>query len=201
MSLLDRLGRDHLGDRELAHLWTTGGGHPHLDGCAACRTRFEEFDRWVLGLGDELRADADGAFPIDRVAIQQAQITRRLEAMEHPARVLAFPKAARAVINGHSHVRRWVTVAAAGGLIAGVGVGEVLDIHRTFDRSPRVSAPATQITAASSARRNRVATPVLTSDDDFLSDADAFSRPRVSSALLPLDDMTPHARDLVDRSR
>ena len=29
------------------------------------------------------------------------------------ARVIAFPKAARAVISGHSHVRRWVTVAAA----------------------------------------------------------------------------------------
>jgi hypothetical protein len=201
VSLLERLGRGHLGDREFARLWTTGGGHPHLDECATCRARFEEFDRWVLGIGEELRGDADAAFPIERMAAQQAQIARRLEAMEHPARVLAFPKAARAVINGHSHVRRWVTVAAAAGLIAGVGLGQVLDIHRTFERASRVSTPVSHITGTTASRATAVRPAALTSDDDFLSDADAFSRPRVSSALLPLEDMTPHARDLVDRSR
>jgi len=201
VSLLERLGRGHLSDREFARLWTTGGGHPHLDGCAACRDRFDEFDRWLLGVGDDLRADADAAFPIDRMASQQAQIARRLEALEHPARVLAFPKAARAVINGHSHVRRWVTVAAAAGLIAGVGLAQVLDIHRTFDHTSRLSTPESHISATTTARGKTVTPAALATDDDFLSDADAFSRPRVSSALLPLDDMTPHARDLVDRSR
>jgi hypothetical protein len=202
VSLLERLGRGHLGDREFARLWTTGGGHPHLDACAACRARFEAFDHWVLGIGEELRADADAAFPVDRLAAQQAQITRRLEAMEHPARVLAFPKAARAVINGTSHVRRWVTVAAAAGLIAGVGLGQVLDIHRTFDRTARVSTPISHMTGTTSARAGTVIPPTaVISDDDFLSDADAFSRPRVGSALLPLEDMTPHAQDLVSRSR
>jgi hypothetical protein len=65
-----------------------------------------------------------------------------------------------------------------------------------------VSTPGSHLTAITAARANAAATPAApTSDDDFLSDADAFSRPRVSSALLPLEDMTPHARDLVDRSR
>jgi negative regulator of sigma E activity len=202
VSLLERLGRGHLDDHDFARLWATGGGHPHLDGCAACRTRLEEFDRWLLGIGDELREDAEAAFPMDRLAAQQAQIVRRLEAMEHPARVLTFPKAARAVISGHSHVRRWVTVAAAAGLIAGVGLAQVLDIHRTFERSSRLSAPVAHITGTTAARgRTSVTTAGFTIDDDFLSDADAFSRPRVSSALLPLEDMTPHAQDLVDRSR
>ena len=202
MSLLERLGRGHLGDRAFARLWTTGGGHPHLDGCATCRARFEEFDRWVLGIGEELRAEADVAFPIERLAAQQAQITRRLEAMEHPARVLAFPKAARAVIHGHSHVRRWVTVAAAAGLLAGVGLGQVLDIHRSVEHTMRVPTPGSQLTATTDGRATAaIRPPAVPSEDDFLSDADAFSRPRVSSALLPLEDMTPHARDLVDRSR
>lgn len=203
MSLLERLGGGHLTDREFADLWAAGGGHPHLDGCAACRERFEAFDEWVLGIGNDMRLEADAAFPIDRLAAQQAQIARRLEAMAQPARVLAFPKAARAVISGHSHVRRWVTVAAAAGLIAGVGLGQVLDMHRTIDRSPRVSTTGTHLSAGvNAARANTGVTPAaLTTEEDFLSDADAFSRPRVSSALLPLDDMTPHARDLVDRSR
>jgi hypothetical protein len=201
VSLLERLFGGHLGDREFARLWTTGGGHPHLDQCATCRARFDAFDRWVLGIGDVLRADADAALPIERVASQQAQIARRLETLEHPARVIAFPKAARAVINGDSHVRRWVTVAAAAGLIAGVGLGQVLDIHRTVERTSRVSAPVTHISAATAARAATVKPVALAADDDFLSDAGAFSRPRVSSALLPLEDMTPHAGDLVDGRR
>ena len=61
-------------------------------------------------------------FRAERLAVQQAQIARRLEALERPPRVIPFPKAARAVISGHSHVRRWVTVAAAAGLFfAGIG--------------------------------------------------------------------------------
>jgi hypothetical protein len=202
VSLLERLGRGHLDDREFARLWTTGGGHPHLDGCATCRARFEEFDRWVLGIGDELRIEAESAFPVERLTAQQAQITRRLEAMEHPARVLAFPKAARAVINGHSHVRRWVTVAAAAGLIAGVGLGQVLGIHRALDRTSALPSSVTQIGSTNSARANTSVKQVsVTGDDDFLADADAFSRPRVSNALLPLEDITPHVRDVMDRSR
>jgi len=68
VSLLERLGRGHLDDREFARLWTTGGGHPHLDACATCQARFEEFDRWVLGLGGELRveAEADNGFVLLR---------------------------------------------------------------------------------------------------------------------------------------
>jgi len=201
VSLLERLFGGHFGDREFARLWTTGGGHPHLDACATCRARFESFDQWVLGIGDVLRADADAALPTERVASQQAQIARRLETLEHPARVIAFPKAARAVINGHSHVRRWVTVAAAAGLIAGVGLGQVLDIHRTVERTSRVSAPVTHISAATAARATTVKPVALAADDDFLSDAGAFSRPRVSSALLPLEDMTPHAGDPVEGRR
>jgi hypothetical protein len=202
VSLLERFGRGHLNDRDFARVWTEGSGHPHLAGCAACRARFEEFDRWILDIGEELRTEADAAFPMERLAAQQAQITRRLEAMEHPARVLAFPKAARAVISGHSHVRRWVTVAAAAGLIAGVGLGQVLDIHRTIDNPARVSNTAHIPVGVNSARANGViSAAVFTSDDDFLTDPEAFLRPRVSSALLPLEDMTPHARDLVDRSR
>ena len=96
--------------------------------------------RWVLGLGDALRAEADEAFPADRLAVQQAQIARRLETLERPARVIAFPKAARAVISGHSHVRRWVTVAAAAGLIAGIGLGQVVPLRQAFQQQQAAGA-------------------------------------------------------------
>jgi hypothetical protein len=194
VSLLERLGRGrHLNDQQFARLWTTGGGHPHLDGCATCRARFEEFDRWIMGVGDELRAEADEAFPAERLAFQQAQIARRLETLERPARVLAFPKAARAVISGHSHVRRWVTVAAAASLIiTGFGLGQVVPL-RQFNTAVTTTPPP--LTAPRATTRASELTPSATAhpEDELLSDV--LAQPRVNT-LSALDEMTPHARDV-----
>ena len=202
MSLLERLGRGHLTDRDFANLWVAsesaaGTSDPHLDGCAACRARYDAFERWIVGVGNELRAEADEAFPADRLSAQQAQIARRLETLERPARVIAFPKAARAVISGNSHVRRWVTAAAAAGLIAGVGLGQIVPLRTAIQVKPRAatSTPA-QLTAHETQQIAQQLTPeaTLRNDEDVLSEA--FARPRIST-LSALDDMTPHARDTV----
>jgi anti-sigma factor RsiW len=187
-----------LDDSEFAREWASPKAdrevHPHLAHCAACRARYAEFERWVTGLGTELRDEADEAFTGERLALQQAQIARRLETLERPARVIAFPKAARAVINGHSHVRRWVTVAAAASLIAGFSLGQVVPLHRAGE--PRRQTP--QMTVDTATARAKEITPVSTSQNDDVLLSDAFSRPRVST-LSALDDMTPHVRDLTDR--
>jgi hypothetical protein len=199
VSLLERLGRGHLSDQKFARLWTTGAGHPHLDACADCQARYAAFDSWLLGVGDTLRAEADEAFSAERLALQHTQIARRLETLERPARVIAFPKAARAVISGNSHVRRWVTVAAAASLIAGFGLGQVVPI-RTLVRQQAVVTPS-HFTAPVAASRSKELTPAPTSsrtDEELLSDDFASSRVRTLSAL---DDMTPHARDYNARAK
>lgn len=205
MSLLERLGRGqlptrlwrvHLDDTQLARLWSSkpaGARHPHLAACAECRARYAEFDEWLAGVGETLRADADEAFPVERLALQQAHIARRLETLERPARVIAFPKAARAVISGTSHVRRWVTVAAAAGLIAGIGLGQVVPL-RTALTGQRAAAPNAHFNAPETGKRASELSPPSTSvhDEELLSDAFASPKARNLSAL---DDMTPHARD------
>jgi hypothetical protein len=174
-------------------MWTTGGGHPHLEGCATCRARYAEFDTWVLGIGDELRAEADDAFPAERLAVQQAQIARRLETLERPARVIVFPKAARAVISGHSHVRRWVTVAAAASLITGFGLGQMVPLRNVLQQQ-QAAAPAPHLTMPGTVKRADELKPVQTSDDDVELLTGAFAQPRVST-LSALDEMTPRSRD------
>jgi hypothetical protein len=197
VSLRERLGRGHLSERQLASVWTSGGSHPHLDACEACRARFRRFDLWITGLGDELRTEADAAFFPEQLVVQQAQITRRIEAMERPGRIIAFPKAARAVISGHSHVRRWVTVAAAASLIAGFSLGQVVPL-KTIRRPHQIAAaPAARPAPASRAvalPSTIEAAPPLSDEEMFSSDA--FSRSHVST-LSALDDMTPHARDTI----
>ena len=195
MSLLDRLGRGHLDDSQFARLWTSeDGSHPHLEACADCRARYAAFERWLAGVGDELRAEADDAFTPDRLAVQQAQITRRLETLARPARVIAFPKAARAVISGNSHVRRWVTVAAAASLIAGFGLGQVMPIGTVLRNPAAISQPKPLTKADTVAIAKDLTPPPAASpmDEDLLSDD--FTRPRVST-LSALDEMTPHVRD------
>ena len=201
MSLLERLGRGHLSDQEFARLWASGERHPHLDTCADCRARFAEFDGWLLDVGNTLRAEADDAFPAERLAVQQAQIARRLETLERPARVIAFPKAARAVISGHSHVRRWVTVAAAASLIAGFGLGQIVPLRSVIIRQ-QAAAPSQTFNAPETVARATELTPVSVSsdDDDELLSSEAFSSPKVKN-LSALDDMTPQARDYITRKR
>lgn len=189
-----RLGRTHLNDDQFARLWTTGGGHPHLEGCAACRARYAEFDAWILGIGDELRAEADDACPAERLAAQQAQIARRLETLERPARVIMFPKAARAVISGHSHVRRWVTAAAAAGLIAGIGLGQMVPLRQAFQQRQEAAPGVPHLTIPDTVKRADELTPVQTSEDDVELLTGAFARPRAST-LSALDEMTPRSRD------
>ena len=195
MSLRDRLGRGHLNDQQLARLWTSGERHPHLDACVECRARYAGFDAWLLDVGDTLRLEADEAFPAERLAAQQAQIARRLETLERPARVIAFPKAARAVISGNSHVRRWVTVAAAASLIAGFGLGQIVPL-RSVINTQQAAAPNANFSAPVTVDRARELTPVSPSqnDDELLSDA--FASPKVKN-LSALDDMTPHARNYI----
>jgi len=187
----------------LARLWTDGletgrTAHPHLDACAACRARYDGFDRWIEDVGDTLRDEADATLTPERLAAQQGQIARRLEAIDRPARVLAFPKAARAVISGNSHVRRWVTVAAAACLIAGFGLGQVFPIRQAMHIQQTVT-PA-RLTLPATQDRVRAIAPDAgpLNDEEVLTDA--FSRSHVQT-LSALDDMTPHARDIVLNKR
>jgi hypothetical protein len=206
VSLLERLGRGHLSDATFARLWTEGAAglesqaaHPHLAGCAACQARFAAFGAWIDGLADAMRDEADERLTPDRLAAQQALIARRLEALDRPARVIAFPKAARAVISGHSHVRRWVTVAAAASLIAGFGLGQVVPL-RTAIRRQTIAPPAPLTRTQTVERVKEIVPASLPAGDEEIMLTDAFARSRVST-LSALDDMTPHARDVALRRR
>ena len=100
VSMLNRLGLNrHVTDADLVAVWTdnrlgelprTAAG-THVRECAACRTRLASLRRWLDGVRNDARQEADEAFPRERLAAQQAQILRRLEAMERPARVLVVP--------------------------------------------------------------------------------------------------------------
>ena len=212
MSILSSLGRGrHLDDAAIAELWyaraaagPASAGHTgaaHVDLCGQCRARYDALAGWLTDVRDDAIGEADDLFPPERLASQQAQILRRLEALERPARVIAFPRFSQPVAVPRRGPQRWIAAGVAAGLVLGLGAGELLDLRRALHGT----APAGRLinqdeSAVTQTARGNVTPISLSSDDVFLSDSDAAgTSPRVE-ALQALDALTPRVRD-VDQAR
>jgi hypothetical protein len=206
VSILSRFAsRRHLDDTAIAEIWSAAAAegatpaHPHLRSCAHCRTRFAAFVGWLDELRDGAHAEADAAFPPERLAAQQAQILRRLEALERPARVIAFPRLPRPAGVARPFTQRWVATAAAAGLVIGLATGQIIDLRRAW--SPEgVGRGAETTLAQSSTGRASGVQPVSAShlEDEalFYGEVDASARTVRYGPLQLFDDVTPRARDL-----
>jgi len=198
MSILNRLRLSaHLDDAALAAIWTDGRlSHPHLDGCLACRARFADFSAWLESTRADAITQADESFSAERLAAQQVQIFRRLEAAGRPARVIAFPRFAQPLTSRTSHVSRWIAAAAAAGLIVGVGVGQMMDLRHSLV-APNASAVRARVANAPGAagRDPRVQTVSAIGDETFLSELDASLSRTAVPELRALDAFTPRAGD------
>src|SRR5687767_11349566 len=99
-----------------------------------------EIARLLAEYSEAVTAEADAAFPAERLARQQTRILQRLEQEGRPGRVIAFPA-------GHAHEppplrarpgMRWIAGAAAAGLIIGVVAGHLT--HDFSTRAPQIAA-------------------------------------------------------------
>ncbi len=196
----------HLDDAALAELWTAAASDEpasggHLDECASCRTRYTALAAWLETLREDAVAEADEAFPADKLAAQQAHILRRLEAMERPARVIAFPRFARPIGAHHSNTRRWIAAAAVAGLVIGLAGGQVIDLRHKIGRTSSFT-PSESVARISSGPANPPSyrTVSLTSDEALLMEIGTEPTPyaHMPEPLRALDGLTPRARDYVN---
>ena len=201
MSILNRLRLTaHLDEAGLTAIWTdalpTGmrQPHAHLESCAACRARYAELASWLETLRLDATTEADESFPPERLAAQHAQIFRRLEAAERPARVIAFPRFAQPLTSRTSHASRWIAAAAAAGLIVGVGVGQLMDLRHSLSRATTERVAPT--TMAAQRIDPRMSAVNVTRDEAFLSELDASLSRAAVPELRALDAFTPRASDL-----
>ena len=129
MRLADIVFRQgHLSERSIIDAVMTGDRPAHLDRCDICAGRAVELGRWLDDVKLVGAETADAAFTPDQLAAQQAQILRRLEQLDEPARVISFPRFGRRLDDAGAGGRRvaasWVAVAAAAGLVVGVVGGQ-----------------------------------------------------------------------------
>jgi hypothetical protein len=116
----------HLSEPSLIDAVMTGERPMHLDRCDVCAERAVELGRWLDDVRAVDLAAADAAFPAERLTAQQTQIMRRLEQLDEPARVIAFPSHYK--LPKESSTRKvapaWLGVAAAAGILLGVVGGQ-----------------------------------------------------------------------------
>ena len=195
-----RLNR-HVSDADLTSVWADarlgaaahGPAALHVRDCSACRARLSALSTWLEGLRADARQEADDAFPRERLVAQQAQIMRRLEALERPAKVLAFPRFTRAISVPHAGGQRWIAAAAVAGVVVGIALGQVFDIRRiTLDRA---AARPTEI-ARTTTGLDRIGIQRISadSDEDFLYSAEPATG-LIPESLRSLHEITPSARE------
>jgi hypothetical protein len=210
VSILSRLGlKSHLSEADLTALWAdqaldvpatplAAEARAHLHDCAECRGRYTTLNSWLDTTRSDARAMADEAFPPERLAAQHAQILRRLEAVERPARVIKFPRFTTAVAAHHGGRQRWIAGAAAAGLIVGIGLGRLVDFgQQTFPTTPRQPDQIVRVPARPDGRGAiQPVSGVASNDEVFLTEMElSTSRARVPEALREIDAITPGARD------
>lgn len=174
----------------------------HLTDCDACGKRYAELTQFMEALSLQATAEADAVFTADRLRAQAQQISRRLEHLSHPARVITFPGS----MMGHHvgpaaprHARRWVAAAAAAGLFIGVGAGLFLDRGASHGVAQGRSIARQALLKAPDAVEIARPDPSETYDEAFLTEIElAGDRPRTRE-LLALDALTPHVREITLR--
>ena len=171
----------------------------HVAECERCAAELARLtvdaDEWR----DAAIAEADALFEDAKLEAQRSRILDRLANRGQAARVLYFPhRTTREVtMPGTAGSRRWVSVAAAAGLIIGLVAGQLLRFvpwegsRRDAGLTVQVSRPSTGVVSAA-------ANASTMTDEQFLDEIEAALQARHAHSLRALDALTPTAGDLQD---
>lgn len=130
-------------------------------------------------------AEADAHFDERALETQRHKILARLAHLGHPARVIRFPKAPAGDLPAAGINRRWISVAAAAGLLIGLLGGQL--VHLIPQQPRRVSPVAS---APSAPARTAFVPAVASVDDSFLNEIDRAVQLRSPSELRVLEELT-----------
>jgi anti-sigma factor RsiW len=163
----------------------------HFARCDECAARRARLDALLREMSDAAAAEADAAFPAERLALQHARILQRIEQDGRPARVIAFPAAQASELRPlrARPAARWIAGAAAAGLAVGLLAGHLAHDLPTLVRPARPA--AVRPTASRPVAQPERPVNVSLNDEEFLGEIEnALNGPRLT-VLRPLNDLTP----------
>src|SRR5687767_11031495 len=132
-------------------------------------------------------AEADAHFDDRALESQRHKILARLANLGHPAKVIRFPRATYGETPAPSVNRRWISVAAAAGLLIGILGGQF--VHLVPSQTRRMAPMATSIAPSAPSRPTFVQT-TAPADDGFLGEIDYAVQLRTPAELRALDELT-----------
>lgn len=142
-------------------------------------------------LRDAAHAEADALFDERTLEAQRASILRRIDEAGQRARVIRFPGVPAVLRPSAVHSRRWVSAAAAAGLVIGLVSGQLLHVmpgdnwaHREAQRTALPAEPPAQRMGA------RPALVTLDDDDALLDAIDVAVSRQGASEFRALNDLT-----------
>ena len=133
-------------------------------------------------------AEADGHFDDVALDAQRHKILARLAHLGHPAKVIRFPKAPQVEVQGTGVNRRWISVAAAAGLIIGLLGGQI--VHILPQQTRRLAPMATSIAPSAPSLPSFVPASVPVDDDGLLGEIELVMQARTANELRALDEFT-----------
>ncbi len=164
----------------------------HLKQCDDCSDRFDALRDDAAALRRDVTASVEALITPARLDRQFDVIMRRLEG--HPGRILAFPRTARHEAPAQP-LRRWLAMAAAAGLVVGIGAGRLIGPVNGPWTGAGKSDPAAVWRAHTEATRPVPAAFTQETDEQMLVEIDAAITRSRSKEFRVLDELTPRTSD------
>jgi hypothetical protein len=174
----------------------------HVAACDACAATFSGLTRQMDSLREVACQEADAAFDDAFLDTQRSKILDRLAHLGKAARVLRFPARSREAAMPVSPIsRRWISVAAAAGLIIGLVAGQLIHFVPWDTRLHR--SPQAQNTAAAPRGSGPIiiqasSTVATSTDEDLLDEIDEAMELRRAISLRALDAFTPRVGETLE---
>ena len=176
----------------------------HVSQCDECAAAFARVTADADGMRDLAFAQADEVFDDAMLDAQRTRILDRLAHLGRAARVLSFPRTTReATAPGTGSTRRWVSAAAAAGLIIGLVAGQMLHFVPSTALVPRdegVSMQAVDRPGGAVLIPASATLPPL-SDDELMEEVETAVQLRRAPSLRALDALTPSAAEMLALGR
>lgn len=135
-------------------------------------------------------AEVDALFDDRALEQQRHKILAKLANLGNPAKVIRFPNPPQVEVAPVNVNRRWITVAAAAGLIVGLLGGQLVHLVPNQRRLPPM---ATSIAPSAPTAQPHFMPVKAQADDELLGEIEMAMQQRVPKALRALDDFTPLA--------
>jgi hypothetical protein len=174
----------------------------HVARCDECAAQFAQLAADADSLRDVAYSEADDVFDDAMLDAQRTRILDRLAHLGQAARIIHFPRRTReAAMPVAGHGRRWISIAAAAGLIIGLVAGQMLHFVPSTSASRRDDAPSLVDRPVRSGIIPASASVRMLSEDELMEQVEASLQPRRAEALHAIDALTPTAADLLALGR